>query len=112
MDLLKLAVPIALVAALAHAPAAANDEEPAAAESPAARAVAEIHRLSEAELKEFYLRCARESVRGSLSSGEIAFCSIGYERLLKQTFRGDFVAFLEWRRAQRREQPAPPPSPY
>jgi hypothetical protein len=58
-----------------------------------------IEQLSEAQLKEFYVRCARDSVRGRLGHGEIALCSIGYERLLKGPFRGDFRAFLEWRRS-------------
>lgn len=61
-----------------------------------------IEQLSEPDLKQFYLHCARESVRQRLGGGEIALCSIGYERLLKETFNGDFRAFLEWRRSARR----------
>ena len=71
-----------------------------------------IERLSEVELKEFYLRCARESVRGRLGHGEIALCSAGYERLLNGTFRGDIRALLEWRRGlgrSTREAPATDP---
>jgi len=69
-----------------------------------------IEQLSEAELKDFYLRCAREAMRQRLGAGEIALCSIGYERLLKGTFRGDFHALLEWRRAVgRRAEPVHSP---
>jgi hypothetical protein len=71
-----------------------------------------IEQLSEADLKEFYLRCARESVRGRLGHGEIALCSVGYERLLNGTFRGDIRALLEWRRGlgrSRHDAPATDP---
>ena len=112
MHCLNHVVPVALVALLANGPALANDGETPPAESAAAQTVAAINQLSEAELKEFYLRCARESMRGRLSSGEIAFCSIGYERLLQHTFRGDFRALLEWRRTQGRPQQPPLASPF
>src|SRR5688572_25057234 len=65
-----------------------------------------IQRLSEDELKEFYVRCSRAAVRGRLGHGEIALCSTAYERLLKEIFRGDFRALLEWRRSLRRPPPA------
>jgi hypothetical protein len=60
--------------------------------------VAGIEAMSEADLKVFYLRCSREALRGRLGSGEIAFCSTGYERLLQRVFGGDFLALLAWRR--------------
>ena len=40
----------------------------------------------------------RAAMRQHLASGEIALCSMGYERLLQGTFRGDFHALLAWRR--------------
>jgi hypothetical protein len=70
-----------------------------------------IERLSEDDLKEFYLRCTRAAMRERLGSGEIALCSTGYERLKKSAFRGDFRALVEWRRSVGR--PAEPlPSPF
>jgi len=57
-----------------------------------------IEQLSEPDLKEFYLNCSRAATRQRLTGGEIAICSVGYERLLRSTFRGDFFALLEWRR--------------
>ena len=96
-----------LALALTSAPGAALPwDEPVpvpASEAPLARdpfggVVAGIRAMSEAELKVFYLRCSRESLRGRLGSGEIALCSTGYERLLQRVFGGDFLALLAWRR--------------
>ena len=73
--------------------------------APFEEAVAEIGTLTEAELKRFYLKCARASVRGRISGGEIQLCSVGYEQLLQRVFGGNFREFLEWRRnAVRRDE--------
>ena len=104
--LVSAAVACAAVRAMAVAP-----EGPVGSPSPDARNPIEaIQQLSEADLKRFYLGCARASVRNQLAGGEIALCSVGYERLLQDIFGGDFRAFLEWRRGARRppeEAPAP-----
>jgi hypothetical protein len=71
-----------------------------------------IERLSEADLKRFYLRCSRAALRGRMSTGEIALCSTGYERLLQVSFRGDFMALLEWRRNPDRDREWSGPSPF
>ena len=75
-----------------------REERPPAQLAPFEEAVAEIRTLSEAELKRFYLQCARASVRGRISGGEIQLCSVGYEQLLQRVFGGNFREFLEWRR--------------
>jgi hypothetical protein len=70
------------------------DSETAAAED---EIVARMQRFSDADLKRFYLHCSRAATR-SLSSGDIAVCSVGYELLLRRTFGGDFDALLAWSR--------------
>lgn len=106
---------LAVSLAVAHGVASAADLEGAPTLSFAdrfANAAARIEALSEADLKEFYLNCARASVRERVSPGEIQLCSIGYERLLHRSFGGDFRALLEWRRdAARRRLSAPAPEP-
>lgn len=62
------------------------------------RAMVAIQELSEPDLKAFYARCARASIRQALGGNEIALCSVGYELLLARSFRGDFHAFLGWAR--------------
>jgi len=78
---------------------AAADPEPPGVEGPAPRISVEerVGQLSEAELKESYLRCSRAAVRGRLQSGEIAGCSVVYETLLRRVFGGDFRALIAWR---------------
>ena len=68
----------------------------------AARLVSAFRDVPEQELKSFYRNCSRAAVAGSLSSGEIALCSIGYEVLLQRAFDGDFRALLAWSRSQPR----------
>lgn len=63
--------------------------------------VASLEKLSESDLKKFYVRCSHAALRGRMGSGEIALCSTGYEILLKRVFRGDFRALLEWSRRNR-----------
>ena len=86
---------LASLAVSAVASDAVSEERPLA---PFEQAVAEIRTLTEAQLKRFYLKCARESVRGRISGGEIQLCSVGYEQLLQRVFGGNFREFLEWRR--------------
>lgn len=90
---------LAPLAASAVASDAVREElRPPVPLAPFEEAVAEIRTLTEAELKRFYLRCARASVRGHISGGEIQLCSVGYEQLLQRVFGGNFREFLEWRR--------------
>lgn len=103
---------LALAALLAHGAAAAADvDDPPSSTflDRFAETAAEIAAMPEAELKKFYLRCSRAAVRGRIGAGEIQLCSIGYERLLRHSFGGDFGAFLDWRRdAVRRREPERP----
>ena len=64
------------------------------------RVVVAIRALPEPDLKEFYLRCARAALQQSLSVMEIAYCSFGYEELVRRIFRNDFDAFVAWSQAQ------------
>lgn len=59
-----------------------------------------LERLSDSDLKSFYLECSRTG-RGSLGMGGVAVCSVGYELLLQRTFEGDFYALLDWSKRQR-----------
>lgn len=59
-----------------------------------------LERLSEAEVKQFYLGCSGAAMRGRLGGGETAACSVGYEVLLRRHFGGDFHALLAWSRSQ------------
>ncbi len=101
------ASPLVLALALAGTGALASEErkDDASAEITPAKLVDSIEQMTEAELKAFYLRCTREAVGGRLNRGHIALCSVGYERLLKSTFQGNFVALLEWRRGLQRGEP-------
>lgn len=106
---LRTTLGAAVLAASASAPASEN--VPFSAQQVAAdgsAATAHIQQLGDADLKEFYLRCNRAALRGGLGSGEAALCSVGYETLLKRTFEGDFLALLDWRRAQHGARVAPP----
>jgi len=64
------------------------------------RTKARLERLSDSDLKSFYLECSRTG-RRSLGMGGVAECSVGYELLLQRTFEGDFYALLAWSRRQR-----------
>lgn len=107
---------MALAAMLAGGEAAASNgwrtvgaEGAIAVEGNEGRVRATLENLSEPDLKEFYLHCCRQSLRGRLANGEIAMCSAGYELLLKRAFGGDFLALLEWRRRAVRATPVPSP---
>jgi hypothetical protein len=62
------------------------------------RFVSTLEKLPEAETKSLYLRCSSESLLGTLSTIEVALCSIVYETLLQDVFDGDFFALLDWSR--------------
>ena len=81
----------------ARAAEAPKDTPPPEGE-PSAPTSGPIERMSDEDLKNLYLRCSRAAIHRQLGGGEIAMCSLVYERLLKGTFRGDFHALLEWRR--------------
>lgn len=61
---------------------------------------ARIERLSEREIKQFYLGCSSAAMRGRLGGGETQACSVGYEVLLQRHFGGDFHSLLAWSRSQ------------
>jgi hypothetical protein len=63
-------------------------------------AIAAVQRLSESDLKAFYVQCSSAAMRRGLGGGDIALCSVGYELLLKRAFRGDFLALLMWSKSQ------------
>ncbi len=58
--------------------------------------------LTVAELKTIYLDCNARAMRGSVTGGEAAVCSVVYEELKKRAFDGDFEKFLAWSRTQTR----------
>jgi hypothetical protein len=60
----------------------------------------EIEALSVEHLKQVYLVCEREDVRGGLDSGSVAQCSIVYERLKQRAFEGDFERLFAWSREE------------
>jgi hypothetical protein len=59
-----------------------------------------FERLSEHEVKAFYLRCSHEVAERTLAGGEVMICSISYDVLLKKHFYGNFDSLLSWSRAQ------------
>ena len=59
-----------------------------------------MERLSEHELKQFYLQCCREVAERRLDTGETMACSIAYDVLLNNHFAGDFHSLLAWSKAQ------------
>jgi hypothetical protein len=58
-----------------------------------------FERLSERDIKQYYLACAGEAIGRRIGSGEIKACSIAYDVLLTRHFGGDFMALLSWSRA-------------
>ena len=52
--------------------------------------------LSETCLKSLVRQCEIEAEAGFLDGGSAAVCSVRYEALLRQGFRGDFHALLRW----------------
>jgi hypothetical protein len=59
-----------------------------------------MERLSEGEIKSFYVRCSQEAVERRLDGAEATMCSVGYDVLLKKHFSGNFDLLLAWSRAQ------------
>ena len=53
-------------------------------------------RLSETCLKTLVRQCEIEAEAGFLDGGSAAICSVRYEALLRQSFRGDFHSLLRW----------------
>ena len=62
-----------------------------------------IARLSEHEIKAFYVRCSQEGVERKLDGSEAMICSIGYDVLLNKHFAGNFDLLRAWSRAQQRQ---------
>lgn len=60
-----------------------------------------FERLTEGEIKEFYIRCSSAALARPLDGSEAAACSIGYDVLLKRHFDGDFHALWAWSRRHR-----------
>ncbi len=60
----------------------------------------QFERLSEREIKGFYLACADEALDRRVGGSGVKACSIAYDVLLTQHFGGDFMALLTWSRAQ------------
>lgn len=58
-----------------------------------------LERLSEQEMKRFYVGCSQADTERRLDSGGVMACSIGYDVLLKKHFAGDFDQLLSWSRA-------------
>ncbi|MEY4713199.1 MAG: hypothetical protein RIS88_2649 [Pseudomonadota bacterium] len=52
--------------------------------------------LSDACLKRLVRQCDADAEAGFLDGSSAATCSVRYEALLRQGFRGDFNAFLRW----------------
>ena len=52
--------------------------------------------LSETCLKSLVRQCEIEAETGFLDGGSAATCSLRYEALLRQSFRGDFHSLLRW----------------
>jgi hypothetical protein len=52
--------------------------------------------LPETCLKSLVRQCEVEAEAGFLDGGSAATCSLRYEALLRQSFRGDFHALLRW----------------
>ena len=62
-----------------------------------------IERLSEHEIKAFYVRCSQEGAERKLDGSEAMICSVGYDVLLNKHFAGNFDLLLAWSRAQQRQ---------
>ena len=57
--------------------------------------------MGEQCLKQLMVACNESANRMLLDTGSAFTCSIGYEALLRGSFRGDFQAMLAWWRQQR-----------
>jgi hypothetical protein len=60
---------------------------------------ARLERLSEQEMKSFYVRCSQAGIARHLDGGEAMACSVGYDVLLQKHFAGDFHRLLDWSRS-------------
>jgi len=75
--------------------------------SPQQQFLARFERLSDAQLKEYFLRCSRDATERLLALDEGALCSAAQDALKNRSFGGDFGALLAWWRVHRDD---PPPS--
>ncbi len=57
---------------------------------------ADLHEVAVPALKRAYLECERRALTDTLSTGQIAECSIVYERLKERAFEGDWKRLREW----------------
>lgn len=55
----------------------------------------------EAQLKQMYMDCDKQSQETMLGADEAAYCSMVYETLLNDYFDGDFNSFLEWWKSEK-----------
>ena len=89
---------IAVALALSAAAAAATDSQLSLlAAHDTTRA--HLERLPALQLKQLYLACSSAAAERALSGGEVSFCSVAYDVLLRSHFRGDFFALLTWSRS-------------
>jgi hypothetical protein len=65
------------------------------------RTVTDVNTLREAQLKRYYLECARDSSRQRMDPGDAAICSEVADILLAHSFDGDFTRMIDWWRTQR-----------
>jgi hypothetical protein len=70
----------------------------ASVQAPTDSARSHLHAMSSDDVKALYLQCSGEATQRRLGSGEVAFCSIVYDVLLKRHFGGSFEALLAWSR--------------
>ena len=74
--------------------------------SPQQPFLAPFERLSDAQLKEYFLRCSRDATERLLALDEGALCSAAQDALKDRSFAGDFSALLTWWRVHR-DDPVP-----
>ena len=65
------------------------------------RSLARFDRLSEAQLKAYFLQCSHEATERMLALDEGALCSAAQDALKNRSFAGDFGALLAWWRVHR-----------
>jgi hypothetical protein len=69
--------------------------------SPQEHFFARFERLSDAQLKAYFLRCSRDASERLLALDEGALCSAAGDALKNRSFASDFRALLEWWRVHR-----------
>lgn len=69
--------------------------------SPQEQFHARFESLSDAQLKEYFLRCSRDAQERLLAQDEGALCSAAQDALKNRSFAGDFGALLAWWRVHR-----------